>query len=175
MAPLDWLMHATVKFPSLRSLERLLPRNYFARGVSILVSGTAAAQALTVLAAPLLTRLYSPDDFGLLAVYASLLSLIMVVSSLRYKLAIRLPEDDGEAANVAAIYYPQPKHQRTAYANTAWYCTLPEAERSSRCRAGCHRPVPVNRSFQCVAGASRPNKFTPNSHARIQEYRSRWW
>jgi len=67
------------------------------------VGGTASAQILLVLAAPLLTRLYTPEDFGLLAVYASLLALIGVISSLRYELAIPLPEDDGEAANVAAL------------------------------------------------------------------------
>ncbi|MCF7979466.1 MAG: oligosaccharide flippase family protein [Chromatiaceae bacterium] len=84
-------------------LRRLLPKNTFARGVSLLVGGTAGAQLLTVLAAPLLTRLYSPEDFGLLAVYGSLLALIGVISSLRYELAIPLPEDDGEAANVAVL------------------------------------------------------------------------
>jgi len=80
------------------ALRALLPKNAFARGVSVLVGGTAGAQVLTVLAAPLLTRLYSPEDFGLLAVSASLLALIGVISSLRYELAIPLPE-----ANVAAL------------------------------------------------------------------------
>lgn len=82
---------------------RLLPKSSFARGVSVLVAGTASAQLLLVLAAPILTRLYSPEDFGLLAVYTSLLALIGVISSLRYELAIPLPEDDGEAANVAVL------------------------------------------------------------------------
>lgn len=85
------------------TLRRLLPKNDFARGVSVLVGGTAGAQLLTVLASPLLTRLYTPADFGLLAVYASLLALINVISSLRYELAIPLAEDDAEAANVAAL------------------------------------------------------------------------
>jgi O-antigen/teichoic acid export membrane protein len=84
-------------------LRRLLPTNAFARGVSVLVGGTAGAQILLVLAAPILTRLYTPEDFGLLAVYASLLALIGVISSLRYELAIPLPEDDVEAANVAVL------------------------------------------------------------------------
>lgn len=84
-------------------IRGLLPKNAFARGVSVLVGGTASAQVLTILAAPLLTRLYTPEDFGLLAVYASLLALIGVISSLRYELAIPLPEDDAEAANVAVL------------------------------------------------------------------------
>jgi O-antigen/teichoic acid export membrane protein len=84
-------------------LRRLLPKNDFARGVSVLVGGTAGAQLLSILAAPLLTRLYRPEDFGLLAVYASLLALIGVISSLRYELAIPIAADDAEAANVAAL------------------------------------------------------------------------
>ena len=59
-------------------------------GVSLLVGGTAGVQVLTVLAAPLLTRLYSSEDFGLLSVYTSLLALIGVIFSLRYELAIPL-------------------------------------------------------------------------------------
>jgi O-antigen/teichoic acid export membrane protein len=85
------------------SLLRLLPKSAFTRGVSVLVGGTASAQLLLVLAAPLLSRLYSPTDFGILAVYASLLALIEVISSLRYELAIPLPEQDNEAANIAVL------------------------------------------------------------------------
>ncbi|MNF67562.1 colanic acid exporter [compost metagenome] len=82
---------------------RLLPKNQFARGVSVLVGGTAGSQLLMVLAAPLLTRLYTPEDFGLLAVYAGLLALLTVVASLRYELVIPLPEDEQEAANIAVL------------------------------------------------------------------------
>lgn len=83
--------------------SRLLPKSTFARGVSVLVGGTAGAQLLMVLAAPLLTRLYTPEDFGLLAVYAGLLALFGVVSSLRYEVAIPLPESNAEAANVLVL------------------------------------------------------------------------
>ena len=85
------------------TIQQVLPNNPFVRGVTVLVGGTAGAQLLTVLAAPLLTRLYSPEDFGMLAVYASLLALISIISSLRYELAIPLPEDDAEAANIAVL------------------------------------------------------------------------
>lgn len=85
------------------AIRALLPKNAFSRGVGILVGGTTSAQILLVLAAPILTRLYKPEDFGLLAVYASLLALIGVISCLRYELAIPLPEDDVEAANLAVL------------------------------------------------------------------------
>jgi len=84
-------------------VKRFLPESAFAKNVSVLVGGTALAQAITVLASPLLTRLYTPDDFGTLAVFASFLSIAAVIASLRYELAIPLPEDDKTAANVLAL------------------------------------------------------------------------
>lgn len=91
----------SLKFP--RVVSRLLPQSAFAKGVSVLMGGTAGAQVLMVLAAPLLTRLYTVDDFGLLAVYAALLSLFTVIASVRYELAIPLPEDDQTAASVVVL------------------------------------------------------------------------
>jgi len=84
-------------------LRRLLPKNAFARGVSVLVGGTAAGQFIVVAASPILTRLYTPEDFGLLAVFAALLGVFAVIASLRYQLAIPLPESDEEAASVAVL------------------------------------------------------------------------
>lgn len=87
----------------LNPIKKLCPQNSFARGVSILVGGTAGAQALMILAAPLLTRLYTPEYFGLLAVYSGLLAIFAVVASLQYELAIPLPESNSEAANVLVL------------------------------------------------------------------------
>lgn len=87
----------------LELIKKNIPTNSFARGVVTLVSGTAGAQAMLVLAAPLLTRLYSPEDFGFLAIFVSILALLRVIASLRYELAIALPNDDGEAANIVMV------------------------------------------------------------------------
>lgn len=84
-------------------LSGIFQKNSFAHGVGVLVSGTAASQLLMVLTAPILTHLYSPQDFGLVAVYASLLALINVVSSLCYELAIPLPKDDQDAAHLVVL------------------------------------------------------------------------
>ena len=69
----------------------------------MLVGGTAGAQVLMVLASPLLTRLYTPDDFGLLAVLAALLAFLTVIASARYELAIPLPKSDQDAANLTVL------------------------------------------------------------------------
>lgn len=84
-------------------LEKLLPKNRFARAVSVLAGGTAGAQLIVIAASPILTRLYSPEDFGLLAVYAAILGILSVIASLRYQLAIPVPESEEEAASIATL------------------------------------------------------------------------
>lgn len=80
-----------------------LPKNRFTRAVAVMVGGTVGAQAIAVLAAPLLTRFYTPQDFGLLAVFVALLSLVSVVACLRYELMIPVPEDDNQAAALCVL------------------------------------------------------------------------
>lgn len=83
--------------------KKILPRNTFARSVSVLAGGTVIAQLLVIVAAPLLTRLYDPQEFGLLSVYTSLLAIFVVLSGLRYEIAIAIPESNQEAANITAL------------------------------------------------------------------------
>lgn len=87
----------------LKQLKYLRPKSQLVRSVSMLMGGTASAQLLMVLAAPFLTRLYKPEDFGVLAVYTGLLALLAVIASLRYQLAIPLPACDQEAANIVVL------------------------------------------------------------------------
>jgi O-antigen/teichoic acid export membrane protein len=89
---------------SLRLLfDRWLPRGGFARSVSILVGGTALAQALAVAASPILTRIYKPSEFGALQVFVSLMALVVVASSGRYEVAVLLPEDEQSAVDVLGV------------------------------------------------------------------------
>lgn len=70
-----------------------------------LATGSAASQALIVLASPLLTRLYTPEDFGLLAVFSALLGFFSVASCLRYELAIPIARTSSAALNTIAIAF----------------------------------------------------------------------
>lgn len=67
------------------------------------MTGTTFAQALIILVAPILTRLYGPENFGVSALYGSILGIFAVVACWRYELAIVLPEKDEDAANVLAL------------------------------------------------------------------------
>lgn len=75
-------------------------KSSFADDVLKLVTGTTFAQLLAILAAPVLTRLYAPDAFGILALFTSITGILGVIACMRYELSIMLPEKDEEAANL---------------------------------------------------------------------------
>jgi O-antigen/teichoic acid export membrane protein len=77
--------------------QRLKPQSVSSSNVLKLAGGTGGSQIIAVVAAPILTRLYGPQSFGVLGTFASILALLNVVSSLRYELAIAVPEEDDEA------------------------------------------------------------------------------
>lgn len=86
-----------------RLFARLVPKSRLGRGVLVLTGGTAAGQAIVLLASPLLTRLYTPADFGVLGVFSGLLGLLALAVCLRYELAVPLAEDDVAVVNLVAL------------------------------------------------------------------------
>lgn len=66
-----------------------------------LVGGTSAGQVVAILVAPILARLYTPDEFGVFSLLTSIALVIASVSALRFELAILLPERDADALSVA--------------------------------------------------------------------------
>lgn len=79
-----------------------------AKAAAILASGTLIAQGSLILALPLLTRIYSPEDFSVLATYASILAVVSGVACLRFEIAIPQPESDDEALSLLklALIFP---------------------------------------------------------------------
>jgi O-antigen/teichoic acid export membrane protein len=84
-------------------LSRALPQRSFLRSVSILAGGTALAQGLGVMMLPVITRLYTPENFSVLAVYTSVLAIAAGVACLRLDIAIPLPKSDADAANLLSV------------------------------------------------------------------------
>jgi O-antigen/teichoic acid export membrane protein len=78
-------------------------RRSFAWNVSIMLAGAVCGQAFSVLLSPVLTRLFTPEQFGQLSVYNSVLGVLSVVASLGLELAIPICLDDRECANLAAL------------------------------------------------------------------------
>lgn len=75
-------------------------KSRFAADVMKLSTGTALAQGLTILSAPVIARLYAPEEFGVSALFVSISGIISVIACMRYELSIVMPETDEEAANL---------------------------------------------------------------------------
>ncbi|MGD9780410.1 oligosaccharide flippase family protein [Methanomethylovorans sp.] len=75
----------------------------FISDVLILVGGTTFAQIVGILAYPMLTRLYGPEDFGTWAIFISITGIVSTIACMRYELAILLPESDDDAINILGL------------------------------------------------------------------------
>jgi O-antigen/teichoic acid export membrane protein len=77
--------------------EELRTKSDFFKNFFTLLSGSTIAQIIAILAIPILTRIYTPEDFGFFAIYLSLANILSSISSGRYELAIMLPENKKNA------------------------------------------------------------------------------
>ncbi|MGH6886719.1 MAG: lipopolysaccharide biosynthesis protein, partial [Geminicoccales bacterium] len=87
----------------IRSLRARLPKGRLRRAVTVSVTGAALGQLIVLAASPLVTRLYTPEDFGVLGVFSALLGILGIAVCLRYELAIPLAEDDASVVNLLAL------------------------------------------------------------------------
>jgi O-antigen/teichoic acid export membrane protein len=85
------------------ALARALPKSAYARRMLTLSGGTTASQLIVVAASPLLTRIYTPAEFGMFAVLGALISILAPVTALRFELAILAARDEAEARSLAAL------------------------------------------------------------------------
>lgn len=81
----------------------LLLGDGFLGRVALLFSGSALAQLLPLACIPLLTRLYTPTDFGVFASLSALSLVASVLATLRYEPALLIPEEKRDAAAVALL------------------------------------------------------------------------
>ena len=82
---------------------RMIMQGRFVRNVSILVGGTAFSQLIALLALPFVTRLYTPEDFTILATYASILGIITSIACLRFEIAIPIPKEQEDAIHLFVL------------------------------------------------------------------------
>jgi O-antigen/teichoic acid export membrane protein len=79
------------------------PRRGLLRAVLTLVAGGALAQALPLLLGPWLTRLYTPEQFGVYHLFAAVSANLAVVACARYEFALPLVGDAVDAAALRAL------------------------------------------------------------------------
>lgn len=68
-------------------------KHRFIRALSVLIAGSAVSSIILLCITPILTRLYTPEDFGVLSIFTSILYVLMIIVSLRYEAALVLPKE----------------------------------------------------------------------------------
>lgn len=84
--------------------EESAPRpGFFARSVVVLLSGSGLSTALLVATTPVISRLYTPAEFGNWALTLALAAIPITIACGKYELAIHLPERDEDALALLAL------------------------------------------------------------------------
>ena len=73
------------------------------RSITKLLASATAGRLLALLVTPALTRIYSPDVYGLASVFISIILIVLPIATLRLELAIPISEDESEARNIAQV------------------------------------------------------------------------
>ncbi len=84
-----------------KKLTSTFKENAFIKNATILLSGTFLSQILPLVFSPLITRLYSPEQFGTFGVITSIFTIIVTIASGRYEMAIILPKMKRKAVELA--------------------------------------------------------------------------
>jgi len=78
-------------------------RSEFSKNVITLITGTTFSQIIPLCAMPILSRLFTPEEFGVYAFYFSLVTLLIVFSTGRYEFAIPLPKEKKDAWHILVL------------------------------------------------------------------------
>ncbi len=84
-------------------IKSLRNRSDFVKNSFKLVAGTAIAQAISILASPIISRLFTPADFGTFTFIISIIGGFGLIATLRYEMAILLPKEEKNAVNVVFL------------------------------------------------------------------------
>lgn len=86
-------------------IKKLIPKTEFSRNVARVAGGSFIAQAITIGLSPVLTRIFSPADFGYYSIFINIAATAGIISTFRYELAVMLPQKEEEAVNVASLSF----------------------------------------------------------------------
>lgn len=73
------------------------------KNMLLLFSGTVVAQMIPISFLPILTRIYSPEEFGEFSFFLAVTGMLVVIITIRYELAIHLPKSKQEAIKIVNV------------------------------------------------------------------------
>lgn len=90
------------------------------RSVAILAGGSAVAQMIGLLASPILSRLYGPEDFGVATAFGAVLGALSILATCRYEMAITTTEGEAQAFDLLLLCFALAGATGVVFGTVAW-------------------------------------------------------
>lgn len=78
-------------------------KSTFGKNVLKITGGTAFAQIISIVLYPVITRLYSPEEYGVISIYTAILLGISFLGSMNYEMGIPIAENEEKAINILSL------------------------------------------------------------------------
>ncbi len=75
-----------------------LIHSQYVKNLFVLIAGVSFSQLIPLLLLPILTRFFSPVDFGVFALFMAIIQLLAITMTFRLEMAVVLPKKDSDAA-----------------------------------------------------------------------------
>lgn len=87
----------------IRKISNTYKKSVFFQNLTKVFTGNMLAQLILIAISPVLTRMYSPSDFGVYGGYASLLGMFLVISSFAYEKAIPIEKKENQSYHLILL------------------------------------------------------------------------
>ncbi|MCR4410341.1 MAG: oligosaccharide flippase family protein [Candidatus Saccharicenans sp.] len=88
---------------NIKNLIIKLKQSSFLKNIFIVMSGTAIAQFITYALSPIISRLFTPEDFGIFGSFSAVTGIIGALLTLDYSQASMLPKENHDAINLFCL------------------------------------------------------------------------
>ena len=94
---------STLKISNPKVFKKYFKKGDFIFNIGTMMAGNVSAQLVVVLLAPVITRLYLPEHFGMIAMVMSFVGVLSVISCMGYEMSVILPKSEEKSLNLVAV------------------------------------------------------------------------
>lgn len=88
-----------------KQYHRKFKSNIFFQNIALVASGNIGAKLIGILSAPVITRIYTPEDYGIFAIFTSIVGILGTFSTLRYHVTIPIAQNEKLADNLLKLSF----------------------------------------------------------------------
>jgi len=96
-----------------------LKNNIFFQNIAVVTGGNVTAKLIGIIAAPIITRLYTPEDYGIFSVFLSVVGVVGSLATLRYAITIPIAKEEKLADNILKLCF-----LITILLSIAWFISI---------------------------------------------------